>query len=82
MVQEQYGPAKPVVAREVAIMLAAGGANGDHWKPLRDLAVAINGLTSESKTAEPDLVQTIKVLFNGEAGEKSSEKEDEIETPF
>jgi putative ATP-dependent endonuclease of OLD family len=72
-VQQEFGPAKPVVAREVAKRLAAQEISHEFWNPLKDLAAAIGKLLTKREIDESKLEDTIRVLFGEEPEERESE---------
>jgi len=47
-VKESFGPAKPLVAREVALLLAREGTADKSWEPIRTLAKTIAALVEEN----------------------------------
>jgi hypothetical protein len=48
-VKEAFGPAKPLVAREVALLLAKEGTTAECWKPIKTLAAKIAELVQSTK---------------------------------
>jgi len=51
-ISEKFGPAKPLVAREVASLLVQGGIDDESWEPIRDLASKIAALVKKEETEE------------------------------
>ena len=52
MVSEEFGPAKPLIAREVASLLVEEGTDHESWKPIKDLASRIAALVEKGETEE------------------------------
>jgi putative ATP-dependent endonuclease of OLD family len=48
-VRQLFGPAKPLVAREVASLLAKDGTADESWEPIKKLALAIGQLVEEKR---------------------------------
>ncbi|MDI6762741.1 MAG: ATP-dependent endonuclease [Thermodesulfobacteriota bacterium] len=51
-ISEKFGPAKPLVAREVASLLVQGGTDHESWQPIKDLASKIAALLKKEETEE------------------------------
>jgi putative ATP-dependent endonuclease of OLD family len=52
MVSEKFGPAKPLIAREVASLLVQDGTDHESWEPIKDLASRIAALVEKGETEE------------------------------
>jgi putative ATP-dependent endonuclease of OLD family len=52
LVSEEFGPAKPLIAREVASLLVQGGSDHESWEPIKDLASKIVALVKKEDLGE------------------------------
>lgn len=51
-VKESFGPAKPLVAREVAMLLAKEGTADRSWRPIKELAAKISQLVEQNESED------------------------------